>query len=243
MVEGEVMNLNKVIYKDCLNEEDGLPSLPDNSFDLGYTDPPWGVGIGKTLKRGRKYVNGRELKKKKEKIYYEDDFKEEWRLKWFKELERVCKAMVLIISEKHKYWWIRNTEPKGDLTIGWVNGHARGRIAEWSKKSTYLIYGSLPNKLKNDIIPNQTMKWGFLSNWKGKHPSPKMGLNDLKFSIHFDILNQIQPETLIDPFAGSGAFLYVAQMLGIKWLGYEIDKTYSQDISKRLAQKGLEGYL
>lgn len=239
----DTYDLGEIRYCDCLDPEFGLPSLEDNSFDLGYSDPPWGVNIGKILKNGRDYVSGRKLKSKKEKKYYKDSFNPEWNLEWFDELKRTCKALVLILSETHKYWWIRNTDPLGDLTIHWKNGHAGSKIAKWSKKSTYLIYGKLPNKLENDIITNQTMKWGFLSNWKGKHPSPKIGLNDLKFSLHYKILEQIKPQSLLDPFAGSGAFLYIANMLDIEWLGYEIINDYREDIQKRLAQQKLERWI
>lgn len=236
-------NLGEVRYCDCLDPDYGLPALEDNTFDLVYSDPPWGVGIGKTLKNGRKYLNGRELRPKKEKQYYEDDFKPEWNLKWFNEMERVSKSIILILSEPHKKWWYRHTDPIGDLTIHWTNGHARSKVAKWSRKSTYFIYGDLPNKLEYDIIINQTMRWGFLSNWKGKHPSPKIGLNDLKFNLHYDILEQIKPASLCDPFAGSGSFLYTSKMLGIPFLGYEINIGYKPDIDKRLAQKNLRCWI
>lgn len=241
---------NTCYYKDCLDPIYGLHVLEKairrgyiEKFDLGYTDHPWGVNIGKTLSNGRNYVSGRKLKSKKEKIYYEDKFHPFWRLSWFIRLRRICKAIILICSETHKYWWIRNTDPKGDITIHWKNGHAGSKIAKWSKKSTYLVYGDLPNKLENDIFPYNTMKWGFLSKWKGKHPSPKIGLTDLKFYLHYDILSQINPKTLIDPFAGSGSFLYVANMLDIKWIGYEINEEYRSDLKLRLAQTNLTNYL
>jgi hypothetical protein len=242
---------NKCHFIDCLDRERGLPALLKairkgyiEKFDLGYTDFPWGVGIGKTLSKGRNYVSGRELKPKKEKIYYKDNFNEFWNLAWFYYLRKICKAVILISSETHKYWWIRNTDPKGDITIHWVNGHAGSKIAKWSKKSTYLVYGDLPHKLDNDIIINQIMKWGFLSNWKGKHPSPKIGLTDLKFSLHYDIMEQIKPLSILDPFAGSGSFLYIANMLNIRWVGYEINKkAYKSDLNMRLAQTTLSNFI
>ena len=63
------------------------------------------------------------------------------------------------------------------------------------------------------------------------------------------ILKTIKPESVIDPFLGSGTTAEVCEKLGIKWLGYEINEIYSQDIEKRLRnvkveprQVGLEAF-
>lgn len=32
---------NTVKYIDCMDLDEGLPSLPDKSIDLCFTDPPW----------------------------------------------------------------------------------------------------------------------------------------------------------------------------------------------------------
>ena len=34
---------NIVKYIDCMDEKEGLPSLPDKSIDLCITDPPWNI--------------------------------------------------------------------------------------------------------------------------------------------------------------------------------------------------------
>ena len=35
--------LNTCYYIDCMDKEQGLPSLPDKSFDLCLTDPPYNI--------------------------------------------------------------------------------------------------------------------------------------------------------------------------------------------------------
>ena len=35
------MKWNKVIYDNCMNEKNGLPTLEDKSIDLCFTDPPY----------------------------------------------------------------------------------------------------------------------------------------------------------------------------------------------------------
>ena len=55
---------NKVKYIDCMDEKEGLPSLPDKSIDLCLTDPPYNVNFtsGMTtynnkVVRALKYLN------------------------------------------------------------------------------------------------------------------------------------------------------------------------------------------
>ena len=44
-------------------------------------------------------------------------------------------------------------------------------------------------------------------------------------------------ETIVlDPFAGSGTTLIVAKKLGCKYIGFEIDKEYSDTTRKKLSQ-------
>lgn len=223
---------NVVRYIDCLDEKEGLPSLPDKSVDLGYTDYPWNVKMGEK----NRHFKGKELKWNKEKVYFNDNFNQEWNLLWFNELIRICNGVIILIPEKWKRWWYINTEPKGDLIIHWVNGFSASSIAYHSRKSTYLFYGKFNNRLHTNII-NATLKWGFLKKEKWVHPSPK-GLD-----IVLKLLKQIKPTSLIDPFAGSGSFLKAADILDIKWLGYEIDPTYKQDIDKRFSKTSIKSWI
>lgn len=215
-------------YCDCLDEEHGLPSLADKSFDLGYVDPPWGVNIDKTLKIGRTYCGGRTLKATNKDIY-KDSFRPEWNLEWFNNLNRVCNNIILVIGETVKYWWIRNTDPVGDLTIHWLNGHSRSKISRWNKKSTYLFYGKFKNKLYSNVLLDNVMKWGFVTKEKWDHPSPK------GTEIILKILKQLKPKSLIDPFIGSGSYGQACEILKIPWLGYEINETYQNDAKKRMS--------
>lgn len=210
-------------YIDCLDEEYGLPSKKDNEFDLGFTDSPWGVEQHKRVDNKRNYY-GSILEVKENKKYYNDKFDPEWNLIWFKELRRVTKSTIIVIPESKKYWWIRNTDPVGDIIIQWNNGYSSSKIAKFSRKSTYLVYGKLPNKLQYDLIPENTLKWGFLSDWKGIHPNRK------GIEIPLQLLNDIRPKNVIDPFLGSGSYAQACELLKINWLGYEIKEEYRDDL-------------
>jgi len=216
-----------VKYCDCLDEEHGMPSLPDKSIDLGYTDPPWGVNMHK---RKERQYHGKTLKWDEKKEYFKDSFNPEWNLLWFKELERICNSIILVISEKYKYWWIRNTKPKGDLMIHWINGFSMSPIANHNQKSTYLFYGKFNNRLHKDVI-DATLKWGFLKRGRQKfiHPSPK------GTEIILKILKQLKPKSLIDPFIGSGSYGEACEILDIPWFGYEINEIYQDDVKLRMS--------
>ena len=240
---------NTVKYINNMDEKEGLSSLSDNSIELGYTDPVWNSGMKPNV---RKYHN-RELDNDKNKVFFNDkiDNFEEWTLNWFYQLERVCEKIVLVIPESSKYWWIRNTEPTGDAPVLWKNGFSGSKIANKSRKSTYMLYGKFEKgkKLKydyiakrynskvNPVIEPYTLEWGFCSKEKHfRHPSPK------GIKVALDVLKQLKPESLIDPFAGSGSFLKAADILNIKWFGYEINLIYKQDIDDRFSQIKLESF-
>jgi len=241
---------NTVKYINNMDEKEGLSSLSDNSIELGYTDPVWNSGMKPNV---RKYHN-RELDNDKNKVFFNDkiDNFEEWTLNWFYQLERVCEKIVLVIPESSKYWWIRNTEPTGDAPVLWKNGFSGSKIANKSRKSTYLFYGKFKKgkKLKYDYIAKRynskvnpiiepfTLEWGFCSKEKHFiHPSPK------GITVALEVLKQLKPKSLIDPFTGSGSYIYAAHILGIKWLGYEIKPIYKADIDKRFNQIKLESFL
>ena len=240
-----MIEFNKCYFVDCLDPGVGLPHLVDlindgemDPIHLGYTDYPWGVNVGKTLQKGRKY-HGRNLSVKKYKEYFEDPLDLKWNLEWFGYFEKICKQIVLIIPDQIelKQWWFNNTNPSGEIIINMPNGHSSTKVASHHHFSTYLLYGKFKKKLTTDVI-NYTLPWGFLSKEKQiLHPTPK------GTDIPLRILLELQPETLIDPFAGSFSFPYAAHLLGIKWIAYEKKKIYDHDYKYRFSQKTLGKYI
>ena len=69
---------------------------------------------------------------------------------------------------------------------------------------------------------------GFLCSEDYLHPVPK------SINLWTHIINQIKPQSVIDPFLGSGTIAEVCESLGIPWLGYEIMEEYAPDIQKRI---------
>jgi len=224
------MKWNEIKYIDCLDEDEGLPSLPDKSVNLGLTDPPWGVDVHKVLSKDRKYIDGRILHGKSAEVIYHDEFNPEWNLKWFYHLMRICRAVILVVGQKRSIWWIKNTNPIGILAIYHKNGYSSSKISLWNKWSPYLVYGKLNHRLFSNVI-EYVIEWGFLSDKKFIHPSQK------GIEIALKILKETETKSMIDPFCGSGSYIKAADLLGIKWIGYEINEKYKIDIDKRLNDK------
>lgn len=53
-------------------------------------------------------------------------------------------------------------------------------------------------------------------------------------ALLYEIVDNIEKETVLDPFAGSGSTLEAAQLAGHKWLGVEMDEAYCEAIAKRM---------
>ena len=186
---------NKVIYQDCMNDKNGLPTLEDKSVDLCITDPPWGYFDIKKRKTTRILTNTktkRKLKGQNQVVYYNDDFRPEWYLSWFKELERICNGIIIIMGQSQFIWWIQNTNPRGIFILTLTNSISSSKISKYNKYSPYLFYGDFfrTHKLMYNVL-EYTIPWGFLSKDKWIHPSPK-GKKILKHLLNqsIDIYSQ-----------------------------------------------------
>jgi len=215
----KTMEWNRVIYIDCMDEKEGLPSLPDKSVDLCITDPPWNIGYKGSV--------GSSGEKTKSNAHYKDDYDNEWNLIWFKEIERICDRIILAPGRQNLGFWYKNTNPL-DIFIHYKKNGAYGsRIAMFNNFDPYLYYGKGKSYWRANVFDIPTTS-GFLQNKKLNHPAPKT------FELWFRIIKGIDPKSVIDPFIGSGTTAEVCTKLGIPWIGYEVNEAYSQDINKRL---------
>jgi len=200
---------NKIYYIDCMDENKGLPSLPDKSIDLCLTDPPWGINL-----------------KKEEKINYKDNYNFEWNKLWFDQILRICNGLVLIAGWNHHFDWICFKKPSYYPKY-WYRYNTISII----KLEPVLFYG----KIKNYNLMRQIFKINYNSKILTndfKHPSPKYP------PFFYYILDKLKPKSVIDPFIGSGTTAEVCLKLGIPYIGYEINPVYKQDMNLRL-NKGI----
>jgi DNA modification methylase len=211
---------NQVKYIDCMDEKEGLPSLPDKSVDLCLTDPPFNMNYKGTRRRN---------KQNKYKVNY-DDYREDyddWCKLWFTELKRICKGIILLPGNQNIPLWFKIEEPY-DMFIWYKkNSPGIGRCYWFTTHEILIVYGKLPKRLKHSVLYH-LVDYAHHRELKTIHPTPK------PTTLMFDIINQLRPTSVIDPFLGSGTTAEVCTKLGIPWVGFEINEVYSQDINKRL---------
>ncbi len=202
-----------------MNEVNGLPTLEDKSIDLCLTDPPYNVNYkqkSKTIKR-----------------QFYDDMDEnynKWCEQWFLEIRRICNLLIFTPGTPNLKLYFNIEKPRDLLYHYKVNGQGRTSVCRFNRCEILLVYGEIRKESK--FLDNVFM--GYLNNGFLRekcnyiHPCPK----DIKLWKY--IIGNVKPTSVLDPFLGSGTTAEVCTKLGIPWLGYEINKVYSQDINMRL---------
>ena len=204
------MEWNKVKYIDCMDEEYGLPSLPDKSVDLCLTDPPYNINF-----------KGKYGSKRKVELYFDDHHSFDWNLKWFNEIMRICNAVIFTCGHSNLFDWICFKKP----TYQCKYHYKSNSVNPFRLIDPILCYGKYKKFTKlRQVINIPVIRYPKLL----IHPCPKI------YKFWYYLINKQKPTSVIDPFLGSGTTAEVCTKLGIPWLGYEINEVYSQDINKRL---------
>lgn len=213
---------NKVKYIDCMDEKEGLLSLPDKSIDLCLTDPPFNV----------KYKKKSSMDKRKVSSY--DDFRLDydlWCESWFKELERICNTIIIHCGKVNLEMWYKIKAPY-DIIIWYPfsMSPSYGRAC-WSwRMHPFICYGKFgKRRLHKDVYPLPL---------KFKHKGQLIHSCPLNFQIVSKMIEELKPQSFIDPFMGSGTTAEVCIKLGIPYIGYEINPIYKHDIDLRI-KKGI----
>lgn len=220
---------NKCYYIDCLDEKIGLPYLAKliengeiEKIDLGFVDPPY----NENFKGG----GGWDYSMQRDTVFYDDVYEPDeykyWCYTWFNLLKRICKMIILTPGYKNKQIWF---EKEIFEFVIWQNNYRQGssKIARLNRFELILCYGRL-NFFKTSVLP---YNYGFNKKYDYKylvHPCPKP-----RRLLEWIFENQ-KPTTVIDPFLGSGTTAEVCKNMDIKWIGYEKEKVYKEDIDMRL---------
>jgi len=212
-----------------MDKDIGLPSLPDKSVDLCLTDPPWNIGYdGVRGSSGQKTGENPRIKKE----FYLDKIPNYrlFTLKWFYEIKRICERIIVAPGRQNLKMWYELTEPLDIIVHTKKNGGYGGRLSMFNDMDIYLYFGKPVSRpyWRSNVFRFNNMPAGFIQRDDYLHTSPKI------FGLWDEIIKGINPESVIDPFLGSGTSAEVCTKLGIPWLGYEINEVYSQDINKRL---------
>ena len=200
-----MIELNKLYNSDCMDKDIGLPSIPDNYFELAIVDPPYrDLSENQPTKDMRKNGSMKEFGDKPTEDY-------------FKELFRVSKNQII--------WGANNfTLPpyKGfvvwkKLTISEQFTMSMAELAYISEElgTTSKIFEYAPQGTKEEPRIHPTQKPVALYTWLIN----KYAMGGWK---------------ILDTHAGSGSCLVAAHRTGHDFVGYEINPEYYRKANKRI---------
>ena len=138
---------------------------------------------------------------------------------WLEEVLRICKGIIFTPGMNAMYKYIKYKEPKNLLRFAYYPSN--GKRCHVDPILTYGTITRLTHMRDIKEFPHQKYE-GFL------HPSPKS-----RYLWEY-ILKKLKPKSVLDCFMGSGTTAEVCTKFGIKWVGYELNPIYKQDIDKRL---------
>jgi len=211
----------RVEFRDCI---EGMKELEDKSVDLCLTDPPYNIKWG--------HPKGKSVN---EKTNFDDsiDNYPTFCFNWMREVNRICEDVVFFPGRNNLSIWYRLDDY--DLAI-WHNPIKQGssKCAKLNKIEPILTNLDSKKRLRCNYLYAETdQRRGF---WNPKHfdfietihPTPK------PYSLIFNIINELQPSSVLDPFMGSGTTLEACIQLGIPCIGYELMEEYRVDMEKRI---------
>jgi len=244
--------LNHILQGNCI---DVLKSLPENSIDCVFADPPYNLQLNHDLYRPDM-----------SKVDAVDDgwdkfegFKEydEFTRQWLSASRRVLKdtGTIWVIGSYHNiyrvgaimqelgFWilndvvWIKNNPMPNFRGVRFTNAHETMIWAQKNKGARYTFNHKSMKALNDDLqmrsdwtIPIVKGKKRIQSNGAKAHSTQKP--EGLLYRVILSSSNV--GDVILDPFFGSGTTGAVAKMLGRNWIGIEKDKKYIKVAQKRI---------
>lgn len=210
-----------IIEGDCILE---LAKMEDNSVDIIFTDPPYGVAFKKP---GEVYLPGDTINL----------------------LPVVLPEFRRILKDDGAVFIWSSTNKLHEFLISFQTYFALHNIIIWDKiQPTYpqsrshyqlqyepILYGSkrshtLKNKKIGDIVRAKNPRGN-----ARVHPTQK------PVDVPYELLGCVAKDKplVLDPFCGSGSILLAAKKLGFPYIGIELNKKYVKLAENRLGQEVL----
>ena len=208
--------MNLYLNADCMNPETGLPSYPDNHFDLAIVDPPYGIGEdGGTNSSRSKLSTAKTFEAK-------GWDKEAPKQAYFDELRRVSKNQI-VWGANH---FISRIPFDSSCWIVWdkVNGETDFADCE-------LAWSSFKTAVRQFRFQWQGMLQGNMKNKEQRlHPTQK------PMALYRWLLKNYakQGDRILDTHVGSASSLVVYEEMGFEYVGFELDTDYYKESCKRL---------
>ncbi len=185
-----------------------MKTLPDKSFDLVLTDPPYNVDLdyGDYNDKNPDY--------------------EQWSKQWFDEAIRVSNCVVFTPGMMNFNFWMKY-EPTWVMCWFKSNQCSPSKLGGFNVWEPILVFGKPKKRVPQDgfsiPIVSQPQAEG--------HPCPK---SEVAWSKLLTYLSE-PDDTILDPFLGSGTTLLAAKQLNRNAVGIEISEKYCQIARERLA--------
>lgn len=215
------MKKNSIIYRDCLNIENGLYSLIDDSVDISFFDPPYNA--------------------KKDYGIYKDNLPEkEYIMRMtdvVNESLRISRKGIDIYVDSYRFkvWW-HEIFPQSLPIIIWKR--SPGFANELNQYSSFHAILTNIEAIKNipNLWPNlhpvsDGIYWRLTGDYvSGTHPAQ----TSLEIVKEFIENHTNTNDLILDPFFGTGATAQACIELGRYYFGYEINEPYKFKVEERI---------
>ena len=248
----QALDINRIIEGDCIEV---LKTLPDESIDLIFADPPYNLQLNQQLWRpNQSLVDAVDDDWDQFPDFNSyDDFSQAW----LQQCRRILKSdgAIWVIGSYHNifrigkmmqdlgYWflndviWVKTNPMPNFRGVRFTNAHETLIWASKQKKSKYKFnYHAMKNlnegrQMRSDwIIPLCTGPERLKINGKKAHSTQKP--EALLYRI---IVSSSNPgDIILDPFFGTGTTGVVAKKLFRSWIGIEQDPTYVKLAQERI---------
>ena len=249
--------VNKILQGNCIEI---LNSLPENSIDLVFADPPYNLQLQNDLFRpDLSKVDA--VNNKWDKFSSFADY-DTFTCQWLSATRRVLKdtGTIWVIGSYHNifrvgaimqdldYWilndiiWLKTNPMPNFRGVRFTNAHETIIWAQKKKGTKYTFNHHAMKKLNDDsrasglqmrsdwVLPLATGEERIKSNGLKAHPTQKP--ESLLYRVIMSSSNA--GDVILDPFFGSGTTGAVAKKLGRNYIGIERDKKYVKIAQKRI---------
>jgi modification methylase len=244
--------LNQILHGDCIEV---LKTLPENSVDLIFADPPYNLQLRNDLYRPNmsKVQAVNDGWDKFDGFGEYDAFTRDWLSACWRVLKET--GTLWVIGSYHNiyrvgatlqdlgFWilndvtWIKSNPMPNFRGVRFTNAHETLIWAQKKKGAKYTFNHKSMKALNDDLqmrsdwtLPLATGKQRLKSNGTKAHSTQKP-----EALLYRVIMASSDPgDVVLDPFFGSGTTGAVAKKLGRTWIGIERDKKYIKVAQKRI---------
>lgn len=239
-MNGETIGAATLYRDDCLKV---LASMPDDSVDGVFTDPPYSSGGmfrgDRAAKPSQKYQSS-EYRDRYQDFHGDNRDQRSfgyWSALWLSECLRVTKPGGVIVAFTD--WRQLPTMTDAIQAGGWIwrgilswdkTEAARPQKGRYRQQCEFMVWGTKGGR--EQVGP--TLPGAFRHS---VHGQDKIHMTEKPFGLMCDVLRIVQPGgVVLDPFMGSGATGIAAKRVGLGFVGIELSEHWYGVARERIAE-------